>query len=359
MRKTVATVGAAGFLLLGLAVPANAAMCVPSAGQTFIPPTYEQVLLTPGTDGTPAVTHSEATYTRTLPAVGEPTIIVQVPNPAYVPEVVEVGTPTIPNPAYVGPSTKHHDAEYATDYLYVKQVKGIWQQQTGHGRWQDTGEAFDWETWSGNSTRWEGPNFTETGPHNSVQSTEGKKRKVSTTYRYVQTGQTRQGAETKAAWDEPIPGNGEPETIPNEAYVAPQPAVGEPTVDQEQPNPDYLPEHPETTGWVEQTPEGEGWEVFDTRVVTDVEAVLGTDPTYDSEMTDPGQEFIAPVTCEDPAAPVSVTVSGGVVPTVAEQRVDVPDETLAQTGASPLPWALGALALIGGGAWLIRRTRNA
>lgn len=61
---------------------------------------------------------------------------------------------------------------------------------------------------------------------------------------------------------------------------------------------------------------------------------------------------------------------GSVLPSASpQQKLNVPSDNsstpsptrseLAYTGTSPLLWALGALALIGGGAWLIWRTRNA
>lgn len=151
-----------------------------------------------------------------------------------------------------------HDAEYATEHEYAKQVKGKVQKKGLFG-WTDKGN-FDWETWSGGSTRWEGGGFSESGPHNSVQSTwtEGSWpfktdwRKISTDYRYAATGETRQGdlidaAWTEevlvtAAWTETIPAQGEPtiEVQVGEECITPEPTP-EPEVTPE-PTPDVTPE---------------------------------------------------------------------------------------------------------------------
>lgn len=234
-----------------VAAHAETAPCVPTAGQDYIAPTYA----------------TEAEYTRTIPGTGP------------------IGTETIPNPDHIPATTTtiDHPAEYATDHLYTKQVRGIIQQRTGWGGWQDTGQTFDWETWTGNLTRWEAADFTETGPHSAVQSTDGKKRKLTTEYRYVQTGETRQGVKTRDAWTETVttPGNGLPATIPN---------------------PDYKPGTDPTTEtlWSETAPEGDGW--------------TATGNTRSGEgvtrMTDPGQPHIDPVTCPDDTTPPTTQEPG-------------------------------------------------
>lgn len=54
---------------------------------------------------------------------------------------------------------------------------------------------------------------------------------------------------------------------------------------------------------------------------------------------------------DEPLKPSVVSTQGPVQ--------DVTRTELARTGTSPLPWALGALALIGGGAWMKWRSKNA
>lgn len=105
-----------------------------------------------------------------------------------------------------------HDATYATEYQYVKQVKGKVQKKSIFG-WKNEGH-FGWETWTGGSTQWSEDDVAvlESGAHNAVQDswTEGswpfksEWRKVSTDYRYAPTGETRQGDLIKDAWTEKV-----------------------------------------------------------------------------------------------------------------------------------------------------------
>lgn len=149
-------------------------------------------------------TAASATATVSDPEAPPPT----APEEECVPS--DAWTETIEHPAVY--ETVHHDAEYATEYEYVKQVRGVVQKKGIFG-WSDI-DTFDWEIWSGGSTKWSetDTDVLESGPHNAVQSewTEGhgifKKyyRELTTEYRYVPTGETRQGELIKDAWDEEV-----------------------------------------------------------------------------------------------------------------------------------------------------------
>lgn len=155
-------------------------------------------------------------------------------------------TETIEHPAVT--EIVHHDATYATEYQYIKQVRG--NVQKWFIVWYNDG-TFDWENWSGGSTQWSEQNVDvlETGPHSAVQASGTGWRKVTTEYRYVPTGETRQGRELTAAYDETVVVTPAwTETIEHPAIVCEEPEP-EPTDPPEDPEPgdDQEPADPEPT----------------------------------------------------------------------------------------------------------------
>lgn len=181
---TAALAGAFALLLGGLTAPAW-------AGGTASPPADECV---PQDAWTEVIEH---------PAQGEEFI-----------EVIdtEAWTEVIEHPAVY--EEVEHEAVYAVEREYRKQVRGVVEQRDNgkNKRWHRTGKTFDWTWWEPASTRWseEDVEALQSGPHNGVvkEWTEGNGHKrwrwVSTEYRYVQTGETRQGRMLKEPWTERV-----------------------------------------------------------------------------------------------------------------------------------------------------------
>jgi LPXTG-motif cell wall-anchored protein len=78
MKKIVPGLSALALGVVGVvafAPVASAATCVPSAGTPAVAPTSTEVLVTPGTPGSPAVTHNETRFVRTVIDVpGKPAV---------------------------------------------------------------------------------------------------------------------------------------------------------------------------------------------------------------------------------------------------------------------------------------------
>lgn len=172
---------------------------------------------------------------RTLTALAALAIAVVVAAPAAATSV------TLPDQETCTPSDGW--VERAVEHEYVKEVAGRVQvdlDPTPGRWWVDTGRTFGWEVWSGGSTQWSEQvvDVLEQGPHSATQATWSERgityRKVTTAYRYVPTGQTRDGRviaehppvvcpDPEPEPDpEPTP---DPEPEPVEPQPQPEPAV--------------------------------------------------------------------------------------------------------------------------------------
>lgn len=249
-------------------------------------------------------------------AVGEPTKT--VPNPDYVPAVVEVShnvehpaeTTLVDHPAET--SIVHHEAEVHTEYHFAKYTQERTRTKV-YGKWTDWSAWGEWTKWSPEThTSWElGQTPLGTPQFHSSGSRDNNQTQWERQWQAQWDGQTRQ-VEDKAAWDETVivkPAWTET-VITKEAWtekvidVEGKPAVGEPTITV--PNPDY------------------------------VAAVEGKDAVTHTVAH-------AAVTC-----PVTASVKSS--------------DTLAQTGGdiAPLLYGLGAASVLGlGGALLFSRRRHA
>lgn len=107
--------------------------------------------------------------------------------------------------------------DYKIKYQYQKQVKGVVQVKNPYGKWENTGQSFDWEWYSSPSYQWSFDDKTvlESGGHNSVQSewtSNGQQyRKVTQAYQYTKNGVTQQvktGSHWEYQWGVNSPGNG-------------------------------------------------------------------------------------------------------------------------------------------------------
>lgn len=250
-------------------------------------------------------------------AVGEPTKT--VPNPEYVPAVVEVShnvehpaeTTLVDHPAET--SIVHHEAEVHTEYHFAKftqertrtKVYGNWSEWSAYGEWS----KYSPET----HTSWELGNAPLSTPQfHSSGTRDNNKTQWERLWQAQWDGTTRQ-IEDKAAWDETVitkPAWTET-VITKEAWtekvidVTAKEAIGDPTI--VVPNPDY------------------------------VAAVEGSEAVTHTVVH-------AAVTC-----PVSAAVTS--------EKVD----TLAQTGGdvTPLLYGLGVAGILGvGGATLLLRRRS-
>lgn len=137
-------------------------------------------------------------YSRTNPGKGEAELT-QFQYSREIPPVLE---------------TKYKKPIVGTEYQYQKYVQGVVQVKQGP-KWASTGDTFAWEVWSGNLTKWSSENkdVIESGGHSAVVAewNEGGRqyRKLSTDYRYQNTGATRpvNTGQFEYGWFETNPGS--------------------------------------------------------------------------------------------------------------------------------------------------------
>lgn len=329
----------AGVMLASLmgASTASATECVPS------PPIYGEVIITPGVpavDAVEEVSHQEYIFERT--------VVVQehVPGTPAVPAELgtRIVTPEIPyapaqyDTVIVTPAVPAQDAVYATAHQYQKQVRGVVQTRKGNGAWKKDG-TFDWKWYPSTLTQWSerDVDVLQSGPHKDYLNETQNRREVTTEYRYVKNGVTKQGSLIKAA----VPAK--PAETKQVLVKAEQPFVPAQTEQYEItpaiPAVDEIPEltDVERTEWVREAPVGAGWEVVDQRKVVDVEAVEGipaVDPITDTVITTPG------VTCpEEPTTPVEPTEPPKEEPSTPTTPVTTPEAPKPQPQPSSTPSA--------------------
>lgn len=281
----------------------------------FAPSVASAATCIPGTDPVPATYATEYQYQRTVPAVGEP----EITNPDYVAPQDAQGEPTIvvqvPNPDYIAPVD--HPAKYATHYQWK------WWGWVDHGA----------TTWTDGTY----PTFNQ-----NIFPGEWRK-----------NGQTKP-VEVEKAWTSPAVGTPTIDQVqPNPDYIPAVEESGTPTI----PNPDYRPAHDETSEWIELpgVPEGDGWTVLDERQGRELTpAVAGTDPvcTEDpvvvipTDPTDPPvvvDPVVAPVVPEIQPVPTAVAVEA---PQALSAAPATQDDQLAVTGSETTAWWIIAITAI-------------
>lgn len=252
-------------------------------------------------------------------AVGEPTKT--VPNPDYVPAVLEVShnvehpaeTKLVEHPA----ETKivRHEAEVHTEYHFAKYTQERTRTKV-YGKWSEWSAWGEWTKWSPEThTSWElgqtplgTPQFHSSGSRDSNQTQWERQ------WQAQWDGQTRQ-VEDKAAWDETV-------------IVKP--------------------------AWTETVITKEAW----TEKVIDVE---GKPAVGEPTITVPNPDYVAAVEGKD-AVTHTVAHAAVTCPVTAAVTSSDDSDTLAQTGGNMMPvlYGLGAAGVLGiGGALLFTRRRHA
>lgn len=346
VKKNLIAGLALGLGLVLVPTGAGAAECVPSPGKAAVADTYKEV---PNPDYVPAVddsyTYERTTEWATNPPEGEGWYVVDT-------RTIEATyeweyTRQVPNPDYKAPWTQiveheaeyetvEHPAEYATEHLYKKQVKTV------RTKGNKTEVVHDWQWWSPVSAKWSEQDVAvlESGDH-----AEWKERgwNYDRDYRYVKTGETRQGRMTKEPSTEQVKvKDAWTETIEHPAEG------GEPTIVE--------------TAWGERYTFDRSWtetgesrikdEAYDEFIYEKATLVPGTpaqgEPTI--EVIDvPGTPAVDPVICTPEP------------PKVTPVNTDLPDEpkpivrTLAQTDTHDIMGlvALGAGSLLAGAGVLV------
>lgn len=220
------------------------------------------VVTTPAVEAVAEVSHQEYRFQRTV--IDQP----------YVP-----GTPAVPaktEPYLISEAVPAQAEEAYTRYQYNKQTMTV--REHKHGKVE---HVSDWSWWAGNAPRWSNtnPGVLESGLHGVW--TEGPWT-YTRTYRYVATDVTEKVV-TKPA----VPGK---DAVWGTREISPAiPAVPE--------TPEVS--HVETTDWVREAPAGEGWVQIDERKVVDAEAVAGVPEVshveYRHTKTVVLEEAVAPV----------------------------------------------------------------
>lgn len=207
IRKAAVTVAAAGALAL-VAGPAVGAECVPTEGRDAVEAVYETRTIDDAYTETiehPEVTETVVVEDAWVETVEHPEVTeVRVVTPAYTETiehdavteqrvVTEAWVETIDHPAIV--EYVDHDATYATEHLYKKQVKTV------RTKGNKTEVVHDWQWWSPVSAKWSEQDVAvlESGDHANWKEQGWN---YDRDYRYVKTGDTRQGRMVTPPWTE-------------------------------------------------------------------------------------------------------------------------------------------------------------
>ncbi|MCC2309380.1 hypothetical protein [Cellulomonas chengniuliangii] len=434
----IGAVGVAAALLLAPA--AQAATCLPSPGSPFVPATYEDVLVSPAVEAAPAVpavdevSHTEHRYARTVidqpAAPGQDAVIRekwsistyikgwtktdQVRTKIITPAWDEYTTlywhsrqvETDPGQPYIAPTFAtvvdqpawteeiQHPAEYTTvRHEAVTELEYEWVNIFAHWKkqWSAGDPGFGW---------------IKTGACKTVVVTEAYDEQVlvkaawvekvehPATYKEIVDNPGQEyiaptfTTERRVSGHQDLNGKGDAghgwtptgETV--QKLVKHHPAVTKPEylhtqVVKEAVDPIEEVSHEETTDWLSEAPEGDGWTVVDERTVIDQEfvpavpAVEAVDAVWEQRELTPAVPAVDPVVCAaDPAAVPDPTVTylsevlaaplpaapAAAVPAAAPTVVR--SEVLAATGSSAGLYAMGAVTLVALGGTLVAARRR-
>lgn len=445
--STTFGIGALGVTAALLFAPAaQAAGCLPSPGSPLIPATYEDVLISPAVEAVPAVpaidevSHTEHTYSRTVIdqayVPGEDAVIRekwsistfitgwtktdQVRTKVITPAWDEYKTlywherqvQTSPGQEYIAPTYKTvedqpawteeipHEAEYTTvHHEAVTEVQYEWQNLL----------PFWGKKWSATDP---GVGWVRTGECKTVVLKEAYDEQVlvkaawvervehPATYKEVVDNPGQEyiaptyTTERRVSGHQDLNGKGDAghgwtptgETV--QKFIKHHPAVTKPEylhtqVVKEAVAPIEEVSHEETTGWVTEAPEGEGWELVDERTVIDQEfvpavpAIDAVDAVWEKRQLTAEVPAVGPVVCAaDPAAvpdptvtylsevlaaplPAAAPAAPAAVQKAAVQKAAVKSEVLAATGAPAGLYGAGAVALLALGGTLVSARRRA
>lgn len=439
--STTFGIGALGVTATLLLAPAaQAAGCLPSPGSPLIPATYEDVLVSPAVEAAPAVpaidevSHIEHTYSRTVIdqayVPGEDAVIRekwsistfikgwtktdQVRTKVITPAWDEYTTlywherqvQTSPGQEYIAPTygavlvkeawteAIEHPAVYEDKVVRVE-----YQKKKGHGH--DDTQWFPVAAQPNENSGWKKTGRVETEPvkvkdawveridHAAIY-TEGI---INPGQEYIAPTYT---TERRVSGHQDLNGKGDAghgwtptgETV--QKLIKHHPAVTKPEylhtqVTKEAVAPIEEVSHEETTGWVTEVPEGEGWELVDERTVIDqafmpaVPAIEAVDAVWESRQLTAEVPAVAPVVCAAdpaavpdptvtylsevlaaplPAAPAQAPAKSATKP-AAVKPAAVRSEVLAATGSSAGLYGAGAVALLALGGVLVAARRRA